>query len=183
MMQALAVGLSFQRFAADINQAYLHSEMPESEWIPVRYPEGPVRDKHRDPTTGEERYAILRGNLYGNPTAARAWQRTLFDWIESLNNKISPNLSIKPDTASLAAQPSVAGNAESAYTTPTAERNDNITWRVRRMMYEPCKGNFLIGNLCWLSKFLTGAESFGINHSIHSTLPFVGRMESVPVVH
>ena len=30
MMQALAVGLSFHRFAADINQAYLHSESPRS---------------------------------------------------------------------------------------------------------------------------------------------------------
>ena len=45
----------------------------------------PPRDAHRDPKTGEERFAVLKGNLYGDPNSARLWQKELFDWLESLD--------------------------------------------------------------------------------------------------
>ena len=37
---------------------------------------GHPRDRHRDPITGEERFAILKGNMYGDPNSARLWQKS-----------------------------------------------------------------------------------------------------------
>ena len=39
----------------------------------MRYPAGRIREQHRDPATGEERFALLIGNLYGMPTASRVF--------------------------------------------------------------------------------------------------------------
>ena len=50
-------------------QAYLIGKAEDDQQYPVRYPEGRIREEHRDPNTGEERYALLIGNLYGMPTA------------------------------------------------------------------------------------------------------------------
>jgi hypothetical protein len=59
----------------DIMQAYLIGKAEEDQQYTVRYPEGRIREEHRDPITGEERYAILVGNLYGMPTASRVFSK------------------------------------------------------------------------------------------------------------
>jgi len=41
----------------------------------MRYPAGKYREEHRDPETGEERYALITGNLYGLPTSARVFSQ------------------------------------------------------------------------------------------------------------
>ena len=63
MLQALVLAEKMKWAAFDVCQAYLHAKRDRSEWIPTRYPEGPPRDRHRDPTTGEERFAILKGRF------------------------------------------------------------------------------------------------------------------------
>ena len=73
LLQIIAVTFNFVRFAYDITAAYLSGTAREDQRFPVRYPEGKIRDQHRDPHTGEERYAILIGNLYGLPQSARVW--------------------------------------------------------------------------------------------------------------
>ena len=61
------------RFAGDLEQAYLIGHAEKSQQYPVRYPEGPIREAHRDPVSGQERYALLIGNVYGVPTAGRVF--------------------------------------------------------------------------------------------------------------
>ena len=75
LIQALCVILNYVRISCDILQAYLIGKAEEDQQYPVRYPEGRIRDAHRDPTTGEERYALLVGNLYGMPTASRVFSK------------------------------------------------------------------------------------------------------------
>ena len=38
-----------------------------------RYPDGPIRERHRDKKTGEERFAVAIGNIYGIPMAGKTW--------------------------------------------------------------------------------------------------------------
>ena len=75
IIQALSVLFSGVRVTMDIMQAYLIGKAEEDQQYTVRYPEGRIREEHRDPTTGEERYAILVGNLYGMPTASRVFSK------------------------------------------------------------------------------------------------------------
>ena len=63
------------RVTMDIMQAYLIGKAEEDQQYTVRYPEGRIREEHRDPATGEERYAILVGNLYGMPTASSVFSK------------------------------------------------------------------------------------------------------------
>jgi hypothetical protein len=62
------------RFAGDINQAYLIGQAEKDQQYAVRYPEGPIRDAHRD-NKGNEQYALLIGNVYGVPTAGRVFAK------------------------------------------------------------------------------------------------------------
>jgi hypothetical protein len=58
------------RMTGDIVKAYCWAPMPPGDLIAVKYPAGL---KKYDPVTGEERYMILRKNLYGHPAAGRTW--------------------------------------------------------------------------------------------------------------
>ena len=69
---ALYAALGWTSFVYDINQAYLIGEAAPGQTYPRRYPEGPIRDAHRD-KDGNERYMVLKGNVYGEPTAARVF--------------------------------------------------------------------------------------------------------------
>jgi hypothetical protein len=75
IIQGLVVLFGFVRCTLDIMQAYLIGKAEEDQQYPVRYPEGRIREEHRDPNTGEERYALLIGNLYGMPTASRVFSK------------------------------------------------------------------------------------------------------------
>lgn len=72
MLMALYAALGWTSFVYDINQAYLIGEAAPGQTYPLRYPEGPIRDAHRD-KDGNERYMVLKGNVYGVPTAARVF--------------------------------------------------------------------------------------------------------------
>ena len=72
ILMALYAALSWTSFVYDINQAYLIGEAAPRQTYPLRYPEGPIRDAHRD-KDGNERYMVLKGNVYGVPTAARVF--------------------------------------------------------------------------------------------------------------
>ena len=72
MLMALYAALGWTSFVYDINQAYLIGEAAPGQTYPLRYPEGPIRDAHRD-KEGKERYMVLKGNVYGVPTAARVF--------------------------------------------------------------------------------------------------------------
>ena len=74
-MQALAIIQGYYRFTLDINQAYLIGHAEKNQRYPLRYPEGPIRDAHRDPKTGKERYALCGGNINGLPTAGRVFAK------------------------------------------------------------------------------------------------------------
>ena len=74
MLMALYAGLGWTSFVYDINQAYLIGTAEQDQRYPLRYPEGPIRDAHRD-KNGKERYMILQGNVYGVPTAARVFAK------------------------------------------------------------------------------------------------------------
>ena len=55
-------------------EAYLIGKAEPNQQFPMRYrPAGKYREEHRDPDTGEERYALITGNLYGLPTSARVF--------------------------------------------------------------------------------------------------------------
>jgi hypothetical protein len=58
------------RMTGDIVKAYCWAPLPPGDLIAVKYPPGL---KKFDPGTGEERYMILRKNLYGHPAAGRSW--------------------------------------------------------------------------------------------------------------
>ena len=73
IIQALCVLFNFVRATMDIMQAYLIGKAEKGQQYPVRYPAGRIREAHRCPITGEERYALLIGNLYGMPTASRVY--------------------------------------------------------------------------------------------------------------
>ena len=138
-MQAVALAERMKRAAVDVCQAYLHAKRDKSEWIPVRYPDGPPRDAHRDPKTGEERFAILKGNLYGDPNSARLWQKELFEWIESLDGQQSPFAITMSgtegrETTDLTPNPA-PGSTPRDVLVPTTYTG---AWTVNRMMYEPC---------------------------------------------
>ena len=72
-LQAFACMYKLHRDAADCVQAYLIGTPSPDQHYPVRYPEGPIRDRHRDPDTNLERYAVAVGNVYGIPIAGRTW--------------------------------------------------------------------------------------------------------------
>jgi hypothetical protein len=75
IIQALVVLFGFKRVTLDVLQAYLIGKAEEGQQYPMRYPAGRIREEHRDPKTGEERYALLIGNLYGMPTASRVFSQ------------------------------------------------------------------------------------------------------------
>lgn len=73
IIQCLCVLFNFVRATMDIMQAYLIGKAEEGQRYPTRYPAGRIREEHRCKKTGEERYALLIGNLYGMPTASRVY--------------------------------------------------------------------------------------------------------------
>ena len=72
LLSALCAVLGWTRVTFDINQAYLLGRAPEEARFPMRYPEGWIRDKHRD-KNGDERYLLCLGNIYGLPTSGRVY--------------------------------------------------------------------------------------------------------------
>ena len=72
-LQALACMYELYRGAADCVQAYLIGTPNVDQHYPGRCPKGPIRDRHRDPDTNQERYAVAVGNVYGIPIAGRTW--------------------------------------------------------------------------------------------------------------
>ena len=71
----LTVLFGWTRVCMDIMQAYLIGRAEPNQQYPVRYPAGKYREQYRDPDTGEERYALITGNLYGLPTSARVFSQ------------------------------------------------------------------------------------------------------------
>ena len=76
LLMALYAALGWTSFVYDINQAYLTciGAAEQDQQYPLRYPEGPIREAHRD-KNGKERYMILKGNVYGVPIAARVFAK------------------------------------------------------------------------------------------------------------
>jgi hypothetical protein len=72
-LQAFACMFNMHRYAVDAIQAYLIGTPSPDQHYPVRYPDGPIRERHRDKKTGEERFAIAIGNVYGIPSAGKTW--------------------------------------------------------------------------------------------------------------
>ena len=78
LIQALAVGDNYVRFAFDIETAFLHADFEsEEERLPVRFAEG-CRKFNKD---GKELFGLLRRNLYGTPMAPKNWTRCRNDFI------------------------------------------------------------------------------------------------------
>ena len=75
ILQAMGTMYGWKEFTYDVKQAYLLGKAEKDQQYPVRYPEGPIRDAHRCPKTGEERYALVTGNIYGIPTAGRVYAK------------------------------------------------------------------------------------------------------------
>ena len=46
----------------------------DDQQYPVRLPAGPIREQHKQ-ADGTETYALIQGNLYGLPTAARTYTK------------------------------------------------------------------------------------------------------------
>ena len=70
ILSALMCLFNLCRMTCDIVKAYCWAPIPKEAQKALRYPRGL---KRRCPITGEEKYAILRKNLYGDPGAGRAW--------------------------------------------------------------------------------------------------------------
>jgi len=72
LLQALCVYKKWFRYSFDIEQAYLHAELPPGKLIAVKYPDGFKRYNE----DGEELFMLLKKNIYGHPAASRAWSKT-----------------------------------------------------------------------------------------------------------
>jgi hypothetical protein len=68
LLCALVVLLDLFRGAFDITKAYCWAPRPKDKLLAVKYPDG---FQEYDPVTGEELFAVLRKNLYGDPQAGR----------------------------------------------------------------------------------------------------------------
>ena len=64
----------------DVSTAYMQSAEEDYECgkIPMRYPKGFRKTKN---SAGEELLAVLWASIYGHPIEARAWAKTLNNWI------------------------------------------------------------------------------------------------------
>jgi hypothetical protein len=82
-VQALCILLGWIRLSFDISTAYLQSDDSECGQIPLIYPKG-FRKKH---SSGARLVGLLLRNLYGHPSAARAWGISLSKWIKFFFNK------------------------------------------------------------------------------------------------
>ena len=74
MFRAFEVLLGWNAVDFDINQAYLIGKADPDQQYPVRLPAGPIREQHKQ-ADGTETYALIKGNLYGLPTAARTYTK------------------------------------------------------------------------------------------------------------
>jgi hypothetical protein len=72
LLSALSALLGWTRVTFDIAQAYLLGRAPPEQQYPMRYPEGWIRDQHRQPN-GDERLLLCLGNIYGLPTSGRVY--------------------------------------------------------------------------------------------------------------
>lgn len=73
VLQALTVQLGLHRKAWDIKLAYCWAELPESQMVALKYPQG--YEQFRDHGNGkrEPEYIVLRKNCYGLPAAGKHW--------------------------------------------------------------------------------------------------------------
>ena len=75
LLQAIMVKYRMRRLAFDIFMAYANAELPEKEFIAVRYPAGFKRYRTVNGKK-EELFMALIKNLYGLPQAGRHWEKT-----------------------------------------------------------------------------------------------------------
>ena len=78
LMKACQILLGWHEMAFDIKQAYIKTDVPADEQLPVQF-EKKLREY--DPVTGEELFRVLRKNLYGSPLASRRYQQARDEWI------------------------------------------------------------------------------------------------------
>ena len=71
ILQAILVRFKWKRKCFDIKQAYCWAKLPDDKLIALKYPKGFERYDEK----GNELYIVLRKNLYGVPSAARAWSQ------------------------------------------------------------------------------------------------------------
>ena len=78
MMQSIACGYDKKRHAADVETAFLHSDLESHEQIPIRLPDGM---ETTDQSGSVRRYVILYKGQYGTPSAGFYWTRTRDAWL------------------------------------------------------------------------------------------------------
>ena len=79
-LQAYALTQDWKRDGFDISTAYLQSDVKHNECgtIVMSYPKGFGSSDNQ----GRRKVALLKKPIYGHPSSARAWAKTVFEWTE-----------------------------------------------------------------------------------------------------